>query len=142
MLLISHRGNIDGPNKDRENNPEYIQNALNNGYEVEVDIWFKNNSFYLGHDKAEFLIDENFLKKKKLWFHAKNYDALKNLKNFDINYFWHQEDDYTITSKGNIWVYPGKVFDKNSIAVLPERFTDKINLSCEGVCSDYIERYK
>ena len=66
MLLISHRGNIDGPNKDRENNPEYIQIALNNGYEVEVDIWFKNNSFYLGHDKADFLIDENFLKKKKI----------------------------------------------------------------------------
>ena len=28
MILISHRGNIDGPNLEKENDPEYILNAL------------------------------------------------------------------------------------------------------------------
>ena len=28
MILISHRGNINGPNPEMENNPEYIQKAI------------------------------------------------------------------------------------------------------------------
>ena len=38
MILISHRGNINGPNPEMENNPEYIQKALDLGYDVEVDV--------------------------------------------------------------------------------------------------------
>ena len=25
-----------------------------------------------------------------------------------LNYFWHQTDDFTLTSHGYIWTYPGK----------------------------------
>ena len=31
------------------------------------------------------------------------------MSKMNCHYFWHQEDDYTITSKGIIWAYPGKV---------------------------------
>jgi hypothetical protein len=58
-----------------------------------------------------------------------------------FNYFWHQEDTLTLTSKCHIWVYPGKQPVKGSIAVMPEIFNDKIS-QCFGVCSDYIENYK
>ena len=57
------------------------------------------------------------------------------------NYFWHQEDTVTLTSRGHIWVYPGKQPIKNSIAVMPELFNDDTQY-CLGICSDYIEKYK
>ena len=72
MILISHRGNINGPNPEMENNPEYIQKALDLGYDVEVDVWgTKYGAWYLGHDGPEYLIDAKFLRQKGLWCHAK-----------------------------------------------------------------------
>ena len=58
-----------------------------------------------------------------------------------FNYFWHETDTLTLTSKGYIWVYPGKQIVKNSIAVLPEIFNDNIS-ECVGICSDNIKNYK
>lgn len=45
MILISHRGNIDGPNVKMENDPRYIENTLGKGYNVEVDVWSKGSDF-------------------------------------------------------------------------------------------------
>jgi len=53
---ISHRGNIDGRIPNSENSPEYISLALSKGYEVEIDVWFVDGSFYLGHDEPYYLI--------------------------------------------------------------------------------------
>ena len=39
MKLISHRGNILGRKKQLENNPNYIENTLKLGYDVEIDVW-------------------------------------------------------------------------------------------------------
>jgi hypothetical protein len=50
MILISHRGNINGIESNNENNPEYIQKALDLVYNVEVDLRIKDNKLYLGHD--------------------------------------------------------------------------------------------
>jgi len=38
MKLISHRGNLFGPNPTNENNPDYILNAIELGYDVEIDV--------------------------------------------------------------------------------------------------------
>ena len=65
MILISHRGNIGGPNKKFENEPEYILWAIKNGFHVEIDVWFlESNGFYLGHDYPKIPININFLKSK------------------------------------------------------------------------------
>ena len=64
--------------------------------------------------------------------------ALEQIK---AHYFWHQEDDYTITSKGYIWTYPGKKILPKSICVLPERVNYK-KIDCLGICSDFIGKYK
>ena len=56
MILISHRGNLDGPTPKEENRIEYIENALGEGYQVEVDVWWWDG-FYLGHDEPEYLMD-------------------------------------------------------------------------------------
>jgi hypothetical protein len=58
-----------------------------------------------------------------------------------FNWFWHDVDDMTLTSKGFIWVYPGKQPINNSIAVIPELYEDNIS-KCIGICSDYIEDYE
>ena len=141
MIFISHRGNINGINKKFENNPIYIQSAINKGYNVEIDVWYKN-AFFLGHDRPQFKVSQKFLENKKFWCHAKNLEALEKLQKIKTKYFWHQEDDYTLTSNEYIWTYPGKKLSKKSICVLPELNKKKLTKSISGICSDFIEQYK
>ena len=120
MFLISHRGNLKGKSK-YENHPKYILDALSMGFDVEIDVWYLDHTFYLGHDKPQYRIKKDFLLKKKLWCHAKNPKAIYELSKTKSHYFWHQNDDYTLTSKGYIWVYPNKKYFKNSIIVLQKK---------------------
>ena len=143
MYFISHRGNLNGPNKKFENSIEYINIALRKGYHVEVDVWYYKNAFYLGHDKPQHKTNKKYLLNKSFWCHAKNFEALINLKKINAHYFWHQKDDFVLTSKGFIWTFPGKKLSKKSIYVLPEnikKFDSSLNF--QGICSDYIEKYK
>ena len=139
MVLISHRGNTEGRKADRENNPSYIDEALQLGYDVEIDVWFIEGVFYLGHDEPTYPVEREYLKNHKLWCHAKNIKALEALLIEDIHCFWHQNDDVTLTSNGYMWTYQGKELTKKSIAVMPERKVELKNIS--GVCSDYIKEY-
>jgi hypothetical protein len=144
MILISHRGNIDGCFESYENEPTYIDLAISKGYDVEVDVWYKDSILWLGHDNPQYGVDFRWFRDRlsKLWVHCKNLEALSYFREcgYDINYFWHQEDAATLTSKNHIWVYPGKQPIKNSIAVMPELYNDNIT-QCIGICSDYIQRY-
>ena len=121
--------------------PNYIQDAKKKGFDVEIDVWFQNNNFYLGHDKPQYKIDQNFLEDEKFWCHAKSPEALYELSKINCHYFWHDTDDYTITNKGYIWIYPNKPLLKNGICVLPEK-GDYKKLNCAGICSDFIIKYK
>jgi hypothetical protein len=141
MILISHRGNINGRIPEQENHPDYIIEALSQGYDVEVDVWYVNGEFYLGHDEPQYKTNKIFLSHNCLWVHCKNVEALDKFKFDNINYFWHENDTVTLTSKRNIWAYPGKQPIKGSVAVLPELYNDNVE-GCYGVCSDYIENYK
>jgi hypothetical protein len=142
MILISHRGNLNGPNPERENSPEYIDEAIEAGYDVEIDIWYVGEELFLGHDKLQYRIPHKFIltRKPNLWVHCKNLAALTLLVNSDIHCFWHQEDDVTLTNEGVIWAYPGKQPIKHSIAVMPEINNDDLSV-CMGVCSDYVINY-
>lgn len=141
MFLISHRGNIEGPNKEKENNPDYILRALEKNFHVEIDIWVKQNQIFLGHDDPTYKVTLNFIKNNSIWCHAKNFEALLYLRENNCHFFWHQNDKYTITSKGYIWAYPGETISKDAICVLPESFNWKVE-PCAGICSDYIIDYK
>ena len=144
MILIAHRGNINGRFESYENEPNYIDSAISKGYDVEIDIWVIKGDFYLGHDKPQYGVSLNWLYKRRneLWIHCKNIEAIEWFNNLigTYNYFWHQEDTVTLTSKSFIWAYPGKQPINRSIAVMPEIFNDDLN-SCIGVCSDYIQNY-
>lgn len=141
MILISHRGNINGRIIDHENRPDYVEDTIRLGFDVEVDVWFKDGEFYLGHDEPQYEVDYKFLINEKLWCHAKNIDAVLEMKKYVIHYFWHEEDTIALTSKNYVWAYPGKQPIKRSIAVMPELHNDDIS-QCIGVCSDYILKYK
>ena len=147
MILISHRGNIDGPNPSKENHPDYIKEALNKGYDVEIDVWHTNKGLMMGHDYPQYEFDSYSLfvyHGKNTWWHCKNLEAINYFQNHSyvyLNYFWHENDTITLTSQNYIWAYPGNQPIKNSIAVMPEINNDNI-LQCAGVCSDYIVNYK
>jgi hypothetical protein len=145
MILIAHRGNINGRFELSENKPNYIDKAILEEYNVEIDVWYKDNSLFLGHDKPEYAVDLQWFRDRasKLWIHCKNIEAVEffNTLTYNYNYFWHQEDILTLTSHKYIWVYPGNQPIKNSVAVMPELYKDDIE-NCIGICSDYIQNYK
>ena len=145
MLLISHRGNINGPFESWENEPTYIDLAISKGYDVEIDVWYNEGILYLGHDKPQYGVDFRWFidRISKLWIHCKNVEALNFFQSshYEFNYFWHENDTVTLTSLNHIWAYPGKQPILNSIAVMPEIFNDTFE-KCIGICSDYVEKYK
>ena len=146
MKLISHRGNIKGRIPEKENSPDYIIEALQQGFDVEVDIFYHlNYGWYLGHDQPTYELDMlKFVPYfDKLWFHCKNLDALWKIIEWDVHYFWHEEDRFTLTSENYIWTFPGNDLTDRSICVLPEKYHLSLNqlLNCAGICSDYVKNY-
>ena len=145
MKLIAHRGNTNGSMESLENEPTYIDLALNKGYDVEVDVWYVDGQLYLGHDKPQYVIEFKWFKERllNLWVHCKNIEAVLFFRDnqYPFNYFWHETDTITLTSLNHIWAYPGKQPIKNSIAVMPEINNDDTT-ECIGICSDYVEKYK
>ena len=144
--LISHRGNVNGKIPQNENHPDYIDEAIKLGYDVEIDVWMVDNEFYLGHDEPQYKVIYNWLgtRYQKLWIHCKNVEAIEWFNMMGMfNYFWHENDKYTLTSKGILWVYPGQKLTAKSICVMPEiNNLDKYILNeCSGVCSDNISKF-
>ena len=141
MKIISHRGNLMGKS-DYENDPKQIKACLSLGIDCEIDLWIKDNKYWLGHDEPIYEVKRSFLQQAGLWIHCKNLKALAYLQNTRLNYFWHDTDSYTLTSHGWIWAYPKSptVAGCQSIAVLPEIDNMDINLF-SGICSDYIINY-
>lgn len=152
--IISHRGNLDGPNKERENHPDTLLKALQKGYGIEFDVWYVNGEWSLGHDEPKYAVPFDFLMNLgydegsvavRTWMHLKNLEAVQEMISMNIygragrskqeiqdylhgrqpskrlNYFWHQEDDITITNHGHIWAHPKTVtIPVGSAWVVPE----------------------
>ena len=155
MKLIAHRANIDGCESWLENKPEQVDRCINLGYDVEVDVRYDplTQVFWLGHDEPKYKVNWKWManRHKNLWIHCKDITTLYEFTKYQqsgYQYFWHQEDDFTLTSNNQIWTYPGKPYTPNTIIVMPEKFTDIKNLNdlktyyCYGVCTDYVSHLK
>ena len=139
MILISHRGNVNGKKPQYENGQDYCQEAIDAGYNVEVDVWY-TDTWWTGHDRPQYRVDTDFFLKEEVWCHAKNIEALYRLLKLKAHCFFHQNDNVTLTSKGFVWTSPTQQLTDKSICVLPE--LQRINtILCTGICSDFIERY-
>jgi hypothetical protein len=125
--------------------------ALNCGFDCEIDLYYLEGNFYLGHDEPTHLVPIEWLveRKNRLWIHCKNYSALNKFAE-DLNpynYFWHQNDDFTLTSTNLIWTFPGQQLGQKSILVLPERYLSLDSIDQEtlknvyGVCTDFPSKF-
>ena len=141
MKLVSHRGNINGPNPQMENDPRYVENTLAKGFSVEVDVWSNGSDFFLGHDKPEHQVSELFLRHGSIWCHAKDINTFYKLIEIGAHCFSHDQDEVALTTKGYFWSTFGNQMTNKSICVMPPLGKDIPNYVA-GVCSDYIGRYK
>lgn len=145
MVVLSHRGNINGSHPELENHPGYVLSALSQGFDVEIDLWKHNGGLYLGHDKPEFKVSLSFISsyKDQIWIHCKNVKAAYfMLDHPNINSFFHGKDEVSLTTKGYLWTFPGGLITPKSIAVLPETFESWDIKDAFGVCTDYPLKYK
>lgn len=142
MRLISHRGNIMGPSQ-YENNPNLISEVITkHKLEVEIDLWNISGHLYLGHSGPVYKVEPSFFKNKPLLVHCKNIAAIDFcLNQGNIECFWHDEDDYTFTSSGNLIAYPGRSLTNKTIAMKAEHFSFAELDICAGLCSDYIAAF-
>lgn len=139
MIKISHRGNVSGSKPELENYPDYLEYAIHLGFDIECDIRVLDDQVYLGHDHGQYKISHDFINKIKnnTWFHCKNIEALYMFTQnyYNEKYFWHQNDDYTLTSNGYIWTYPDKITTNKSI-IVDLNLTNKYE-NVYGICTDY-----
>lgn len=152
MILIAHRGLLDGPDQSIENHPQQIQACLDQHIDAEVDVWLQDNQLWLGHDAPQYKIDLAWLLNNGLWIHAKNdaaaFELLKLARSgYKLNFFWHENDQRTLTSQGFWWTFPGQTLDSLSVAVMPEWHHDDLITwsqlqTCYGICSDYVGKLK
>lgn len=138
--LISHRGNLVGPSKN-ENDPEYILESLNHCDFTEVDIWLKDQTIYLGHDEPQYIVEHKFVDNNRLIFHAKNLTAFEYCLHNNFHCFWHDTDDYTLTSQNYIWTYPGKQVSVQYKSIIVDNSPDwrRKNYNCYAVCTDHVK---
>lgn len=142
MRIISHRGNLNGRDEQRENSVEYINEAIAKGFDVEVDLWLTDTGLYIGHDNPLIAVGYNFICQPELWVHCKNAEAIDFCFMNLLNGFWHEEDKHAVTVQGYNWTYRGNKLVFNSIAVLPELMPEWDISNAWGICTDFPEKYK
>ena len=155
MKLISHRGNTNGCFGRHENKPTYIDIAIERGFDVEVDIWFRDDKLWLGHDTPDYELNLSWLKARKdnLWIHVKNFEALHFFVDLDwARVFYHQFEKHTIINNcGIIWSHD--LTEASTKSIIPLLSLDEVNKWKEhevngftkdvyGVCSDYVDKFK
>lgn len=144
MILISHRGNTNGSYGNCiENSPGLIEETLSNGYDCEVDVYYKDAKYWLGHDRPTWLVSRSFLDRKEIWCHAKDLITFNVLADAGLHVFFNNNDDVALTTRGYFWTFQIsseiKLNNNKSIIVLPERNWKKyMNLGAAGYCSDYV----
>ena len=143
VIVISHRGYEAGEDDALENNPIQVKKLLDMGIDVEIDVSYNDGRFFLGHDSDRYEVDADFLKQEGLWCHAKSRLALEVMLQNGVHCFWHQQDDYTLTSRGIIWAYPSKQLHNvhQSVLLFPENIsgglTNEQQENLYAVCTDF-----
>jgi len=145
LILIAHRGLLSGPNEIEENKIKSIENCLDEGYNVEVDVMLIGDELFLGHDEPQEKCPWWILESKKTWIHAKTVKTFHYLtKNKIPNLFYHTDEDVVLTTSMFLWTNLNKELTEISICVLPEQTNQSIKdiRNCYGICTDYPIRYE
>ena len=134
MLIISHRGNMEGPYV--ENHIGIIKRQMIDYPDpklfFEVDVWWwrdvdHTDKFMIGHDKPMYRgVDIEFLTNPKIICHAKNLQTFQRLLQIQAHCFLHDKDEAALTSRGWIWKYPEILNQDGTLA---------------GICTDYAKEF-
>lgn len=142
MIVYSHRGNLKGPNSKFENHPDYIDEAIAEGLSVEVDLRFDDKNFYLGHDRAQYKINLDWMlgRKQSLLFHCKEIITFFDPNQF--HYFCHSKDEFVLTSHLKIWIHDHNLLINSKNLIVPLMNKDQIDKyfdkkSAFDVCTDF-----
>jgi hypothetical protein len=152
--IISHRGNVEGIDLERENHLDAIIECIEKyKFDVEIDVHVNNGIIEIGHDlpcifdltESEF--EKTFTKHSdSLWIHCKNIESISFFAKYKnkYNYFGHSNDDFVLTSRGDIFTKPGVVHD-SAIVVMPELISENIDSKyffSRGILTDYPISYE
>jgi len=149
MILIAHRGNLYGRQPERENTPEYLNEAIHLGYHVMVDAWYHDGCFYFGERKPLWKPFPDWLPyaMNSVLLRARNPEALLEANKQGFNVFWHQSDSYALTSWGDLLgFYGAPICGDSFVHMIPEHDGAVDESYCEnlagyeasGLCSDYV----
>ena len=143
--MISHRGNIRGPIPDKENRPSYIDCAIGNGYDVEIDVNYVNGELWLGHDEPQYKVTHTWIqaRSKYLWLHCKDFESAKECWKYQA--FCHSGDPFVFTSNNKIWLHGENesiytLDDMTIIPVINKQESTSFHTANGipfGVCTDY-----
>lgn len=143
MKIISHRGNLEGPNPNLENNPDHIKSILDKYplLSVEIDVWLEYNMLFLGHDRPEHKISLSWLMtlpKDRTYYHLKSLRTVEYFNSTGLdknnNCFFHNDDKVVYTSFGDLWCYP-ETYLENGITVMWDSSSPPSLV--KGICTDY-----
>lgn len=142
MILYAHRGNVRGPQPAHANNPDYIDEAIELGFHVEVDLRTCNDDLFLGHDFSTYPVSMAWLKarQKRLLIHAKDLATLLRLQKTDWHYFCHSREPFTLTSHQVIWHHDLSLPLSGIVPLITaNHLRNAQRLRCFGICSDHVE---
>lgn len=108
MRIISHRGNLTGPQGRADGLA--MARALGLGFDVEVDVRALGGKIWLGHDDPTDPLPEFMLSNEnisRVWYHAKDFRVMSLLPRAAIA-FSHDADDFATVNcdRRLIWVHP------------------------------------
>jgi len=144
IKLIAHRGNRYGTEIENENKPEYIDQAIQDGFYVEIDIWTEGEKVFLGHDEPKYEVTMQWLLERhdSVYLHAKNISSFLYFKERTrFNTFYHTTEDFVVTSNGETIIretsiVPDIFYPNNVIFTMPENAKVKLPIY-RNVISDY-----
>jgi hypothetical protein len=161
--IISHRGNLKGPEPTFENKISFLKDALSRGYYIEIDVRVKDENFYLGHDDPKEMLGSflDFSSEENIYIHCKDIRSFLMMREYYPKsiIFSHNTDNAVLTSNRKLWIHPktlpylfeefqaGKLENhliSNAIAVLPESQKLWYNVDAIkflrkfwGICTDH-----
>jgi len=139
---IAHRGLIDGPKHEIENSITTITEWCRQGKASEIDIWWHQGRFWIGHDEPREPVGPEFLHSEYLWIHAKNPEAfyqlqkLSNERGWGLRIFYHTDEDYALTTTGETIILPGLPDIEGWTYMMPE-MRDIVPTVAGKICSDF-----
>lgn len=123
---------------------------------IEIDVWEKGGKLWVGHDEPTWPFNYlDWWKAYGIIVHCKNIEAMAWLQKRSVppafDFFFHDQDDATLTRCGRLWVHPrlarpGSPIPDNSYLVMPPTHPalldeEVIDLArrMTAICTDYPE---